>query len=143
MEEGDVEEEGMRVVSVRPTSRVRLEQQHPVQADAKGVHHLHDAFQANNGAGVYGASAAGYAYGHALRSSYSSTGSVGYSPGYGIGSYGARRSGMEMKREEDEMTVSFSVREEDEGGDGSESGRRRKGWWWSGERRWDGDRDGG
>jgi hypothetical protein len=48
-------------------SRVWLEQQqqHPVQGGVKGVHHHRDAFQANNGAGVYGASAAGCAYGHA------------------------------------------------------------------------------
>jgi hypothetical protein len=91
VEEGDGdEEEGMGVVSVWPMSRVRLEQQRPVQGGVKGIHHHHDAFQANNGAGVYGASAAGCAYGHALSSSYSSTGSVWYSPGYGVGSYGAR-----------------------------------------------------
>jgi hypothetical protein len=45
---------------------------------------------------VYVASAAAWSvYGHALSSSYSSTGSVEYSPGYGVGvgvrSYGARR----------------------------------------------------
>ena len=80
------------------------QQQHLVQGSAKGNHHHRDRFQANNG--VYGASAAGYAYGHTLSSSYSSTGSVGYSPGYGAGSYGARRgSGVAMKREEEEMSV--------------------------------------
>ena len=116
------EEEGKGVISVRPISRMRWDerQEHPVQGDAKGVHHPRDAFQANN---VYGASATGYAYGHALSSSYSSTGSVESSPGYGIGSYGARRGGVAMKREEDEMSVSFSFREEDEeeeeGGGGS------------------------
>ena len=43
---------------------------------------------------------AGYAYGYTLSSPYSSTGSVGYSPGYGIGvgSYGASRGGVAMKR---------------------------------------------
>ena len=39
---------------------------------------------------------------------------MGYSPGHGVGSYGARRGGVAMKREEDKMSVSFSVREEDE-----------------------------
>ena len=79
-----------RVVSARPMSRVRWEQQqqHLVQGSAKGNHHHGDAFQANNG--VYGASAAGYAYGHTLSSSYSSTGSG---------------SGVAMKREEEEMSV--------------------------------------
>ena len=43
---------------------------------------------------------AGYAYGHTLSSPYSSTGSVGYSPGYG-----ASWSGVAMKREEDETGV--------------------------------------
>jgi len=37
---------------------------------------------------MYGASAVGHAYGHALSSSYSSTGSVDHSPGYGVRSYG-------------------------------------------------------
>ena len=37
---------------------------------------------------------------------------MGY--GIGVGSYGARRGGVAMKREEDGMNVSFSVREEDE-----------------------------
>ena len=146
MEEGDVdEEEGRGVVSVRPMSRVRWDErqeQHPGQGDAKGVQHPRDAFQASNG--VYGASAAGYAYGHALSSSYSSTGSIGYSPGYGVGSYGARRgSGVAMKREEDEMSVSFSVREEDEEEEEAEAeaeeqgkGGAKRGW--SSERRWDG-----
>ena len=117
MEEGDVDEqEGRGIVSARLMSRVRWDehQEHPVQGDAKSLHHPRDAFQASKG--VYGASAAGYAYGHALSPSYSSTGSVGYSPGYGVGSYGARRGagGVAMKREEDELSVSFSVREEDE-----------------------------
>jgi len=151
MEEGDVdEEEGRGVVSVRPMSRVRWEEQqqqeHPVQGGVgKGVQYNHlgdnrDGFQANNG--VYGASAVGHAYGHALSSSYSSTGSVGYSPGYGAGSYGARRGGVAMKREEDEMSVSFSVREEDEEEEEAEAeaeegkGGAKRGW--SSERRWDG-----
>jgi hypothetical protein len=62
----------------------RSSQQHPAQGwDAKGLQYNYlrdnsDAFQADNG--VYGASAAGYRYGHALSSSYSSTGSVGYRP---------------------------------------------------------------
>ena len=64
---------------------------------------------------MYGASdAAGYAYGHALSSSYSST---GCSPGYGVGSYGARGYGVAMKREEKEMR-SFSVREDEEEAEG-------------------------
>ena len=55
-----------------------------------------DVFQTSN---VYGVSAAGYAYGHALSSSFPSTGIVGYSTGYGVGvgSYGARRGGVAMK----------------------------------------------
>jgi len=114
-----------RVISVQPMSRVRWEEQqqheHPVQGSfGKGVQYNHlrdnyDAFQANNG--VYDASvAAGYAYGHALSSSYSSAGGVGYSPDYGVdvGSYGARPDSVAMKREEGEMSLSFSVREEDE-----------------------------
>ena len=64
-------EEG--VISVRPMSRVRLEQQHPVQEGVKDVHHYRDAFCVNNGAGVYGALAAGCAYVHTLSSGYSST----------------------------------------------------------------------
>ena len=107
-------EEG--VISVRPMSRVRLEERHPVQGGVKDVHHYRDASCVNNGAGVYGASATGCAYVHTLSSGYSSTESVGYSPGYGVGvaSYGARRGGegVAMKREEDEITVSFH--EEDE-----------------------------
>jgi hypothetical protein len=34
--------------------------------------------------------------------------------GAGVGSYGARRGGVPTKREDDEMNVSFSLREEDE-----------------------------
>ena len=85
------------------------EQQHQylVQGSAKGIHHHRDAFHANNG--LYGASAAGYAYGQALSSSYSSTGSVRYSPGYGagVGSYGARRGvgGDEERGRRDECVV--------------------------------------
>ena len=94
MEEGDVDVDVEGAVGAAAAA----------SSSAKGNHHHRDAFQANNG--VYGASAAGYAYGHTLSSSYSSTGSVGYSPGYGAGSYGARRgSGVAMKREEDEMSV--------------------------------------
>ena len=124
-------EEG--VISVRPMSRVRLEQQHPVQGGVKDVHHYHDAFCVNNGAGVYGASAAGCAYVHTLSSGYSSTESVGYSPGYGVGvaSYGARRGrggeGVAMKREEDEITV--VSRGGDGGGGGGGTGRRKIGRW--------------
>ena len=60
------EEEGRGVVSVRSMSRVwweeqQQQQQRPVQGCAKDVCHHRDAFQATNG--VYGASAAGYAYG--------------------------------------------------------------------------------
>ena len=42
-------------------------------------------------------------------------GSVGYGPGYGVGfePYGAKRDGVAMKREEGEMSGSFSVRKED------------------------------
>jgi len=87
----------------------------------------------------------GYAYGHALSSSYSSVESVRYRPGYGVGSYDARWDGVAMKREEDEMSVSFSVREEDE--EGAEEveeelkGGAKRGWpserWWDGMRwRW-------
>ena len=93
-------------------SRVRWEEQqqaHLIQGGDKGVHHHRDAFHANNG--VYGASAAArYMYRHVLNSSYSSTGNgVAYSPGYGVGSYGARRgaAGAAMKREEDGMCVSL------------------------------------
>jgi hypothetical protein len=104
-------------------------------------HHHRDAFQANNS--VYGISAVGYAYGHALSSPYSSTKSVGYNLGYG-----ARRDagGVGMKREEDERSVSFSVREEEEEAeeeaeeeeDEEEKGDAKRRC--SSERRWDGDR---
>jgi hypothetical protein len=93
------------VVSVRPIARVRWDehQEDPVQGGVgvvgkKRVHHNdqqhhRDAFRTSN---VYVASAAAWSvYGHALSSSYSSTGSVEYSLGYGVGvgvrSYGARR----------------------------------------------------
>ena len=82
---------------------------------------------------------------------------MGYSPGYGVGvgSCGARRGtgGVAMKREEDEISVSFSVRrmnrwwwwwwwqklkkpKEEEKGGGAKRG-------WLSERRWDEDGDGG
>jgi hypothetical protein len=147
MEEGDVdEEEGRGVVSVRPMSRVRWEEQQHQQQDQVGAgkmgnyynNHHRDAFRGNTPS-----AAAGYGYGYAP-SSLSSTGSVGYSPGYG-GSYGARRGvGVAMKREEDEMSVSFSVREEDEEeeeeaeaeAEEEAMGGVKRGW--SSERRWDG-----
>jgi len=140
MEEGDVdEEEGRGVVSVRPmSSRVRWEKEEK-DLVLQQQRQRRDAFQVNSG--VYGGSAPGYGY---APSSYSSTGSVGYSPGYGVGSYGARRGaggGVAMKREEDEMSVSFSVREEDEEEEEEaeaedEAGGTKSGW--SNERRWDG-----
>jgi hypothetical protein len=105
-------------------------------------HHYRDAFQANNNS-VYGVSAVGYAYGHALSLRYSSTESVGYNPGYG-----ARRDagGVGMKREDDERSFSFSVREEEEEEeeeaeaeeDEEEKGDAKRRY--SSERRWDGDR---
>jgi hypothetical protein len=68
-----------------------------------------------------------------------------------IGSHGARRGGgVAMKREEDEMSVSFSVREEDEQeeeaaeaevAEDEAKGRAKRGW--PSERRWDGMEMGG
>ena len=111
-------------------SRVRWEQQqHPVQGGAKGVHHC-DAFQVNNGVAVYGASAtlSGYAYRYTPSSSYLSTGGVGYSLGYGVESYGANGGGVAMKKEENEMALSFSVREDKEAEAEEEESGVKRGW---------------
>ena len=51
--------------------------------------------------------------------------------GYGVGSYGARWGGVAMKKEEDEMGVSFSVRKEEEEEAEEEGVRGAKTGWWS------------
>ena len=141
---GDVDEEGRGVVNVRPMSRVLWEEQrqqeHPVRGGVgKGIQYNHlrdnrDAFRANN---VYEASAVGHARVRTRTEHIVfEQGSVGYSPGYGVGvgSYGTRRDagGVVLMREEDEAGVSFSVREEEEEeaetGEEEEKGGAKRGW---------------
>ena len=79
--------------------RLRRRQEHDIEVDVEGMEGVRGVvrWEANN---MYGASAVGHAYGHALCSSYSSTGSVDQVRGMGLGRT-ARRGGVVMKREDE------------------------------------------
>ena len=53
---------------------------------------------------------------------------MGYSLGYGVESYGANGGSVAMKKEENEMALSFSVREDKEAEAEEEESGAKRGW---------------